>query len=225
MLLAASDTKRMTDMDVLAIDYAPPLPIWSRRPVRRAIAVLIPLILLTTIVARWGRPALSHARLLSHFYQCERYNPPPDLVVYDNNTASVAASVRPSTPWDGFYGIYSPPGRQPWPVLFLHKRTNSRGQRRLVVVEGWPVPIHKFGLTASVLRQSTPFTTPQMTVSNEMKMLPALVELGDRSLRWYAGQPDPADPAHFTIRYEINGTPGTVDGWLSDDDHVKLLQR
>lgn len=44
-------------------------------------------------------------------------------------------------------------------------------------------------------------------------------------LRLYAGQPDPADASHFTIRYESKGSGGTIDGWLRDGDSVKLQVR
>lgn len=39
--------------------------------------------------------------------------------------------------------------------------------------------------------------------------------LGD--IRWYAGQPDVTDPAHFTVDFEFAGRRGTVDGYLSAD--------
>ena len=44
-------------------------------------------------------------------------------------------------------------------------------------------------------------------------------------MRLYAGQPDPADASHFTIKYEIDHVPGTIDGWLQPDDTVKLQVR
>jgi hypothetical protein len=44
-------------------------------------------------------------------------------------------------------------------------------------------------------------------------------------LRIYAGQPDPADASHFTIAYTLDGTPGTIDGRLLDNDRVDLKPR
>jgi len=44
-------------------------------------------------------------------------------------------------------------------------------------------------------------------------------------LRIFAGQPDPTDASHFTIAYELDGVPGTIDGWLFDDDSVRLKPR
>jgi hypothetical protein len=41
----------------------------------------------------------------------------------------------------------------------------------------------------------------------------------------FAGQPDPSDPAHFTIGYQIWGQQDVLDGRLQDDDQVTLLPR
>jgi hypothetical protein len=44
-------------------------------------------------------------------------------------------------------------------------------------------------------------------------------------LRVFAGQPDPADPSHFTIAYDLDGRPGIIDGWLKPDGSVQLEPR
>lgn len=36
-------------------------------------------------------------------------------------------------------------------------------------------------------------------------------------VRFWAGQPDPADASHFTIPYDVDGRAGVIDGWLRDD--------
>jgi hypothetical protein len=41
-------------------------------------------------------------------------------------------------------------------------------------------------------------------------------------VRYYAGQADPLDESHFTIVYEADNAPGTIDGWLDDSDAVTL---
>jgi hypothetical protein len=43
--------------------------------------------------------------------------------------------------------------------------------------------------------------------------------------RFYAGQPDPADPTHFTIDYELDGERSTIDGWLRENSGVELAPR
>jgi hypothetical protein len=47
----------------------------------------------------------------------------------------------------------------------------------------------------------------------------------DEIMRIYAGQADPKDDAHFTIKYEIDNVPGTIDGRLEADDTVTLKVR
>lgn len=45
------------------------------------------------------------------------------------------------------------------------------------------------------------------------------------SVKVFGGQADPADPSHFTIAYTARGLPGTLDGWLTDNDAVTLKVR
>jgi hypothetical protein len=46
-----------------------------------------------------------------------------------------------------------------------------------------------------------------------------------KPLRIFAGQPDPTDSRHFTIRYELDSKSNTIDGWLMPDDTVELQPR
>jgi hypothetical protein len=43
-----------------------------------------------------------------------------------------------------------------------------------------------------------------------------------KSLRFYAGQADPKDPSHFTVDYDFDGQRGTIEGWLTDDDFLRI---
>jgi hypothetical protein len=55
---------------------------------------------------------------------------------------------------------------------------------------------------------------------------PGEVQFKPRGLfRIYAGRADPADKSHFTIDYELDGKPGTIDGWLREDDRIEMLPR
>ena len=45
------------------------------------------------------------------------------------------------------------------------------------------------------------------------------------ALRWYAGQCDPSDDSHFTINFQLDGKPGVLDGWLRNDDTIRLQLR
>jgi hypothetical protein len=44
-------------------------------------------------------------------------------------------------------------------------------------------------------------------------------------VRIFAGQPDPNDPGHFTIRYRMWGQEDVLDGRLLDNDQVTLMSR
>lgn len=50
-------------------------------------------------------------------------------------------------------------------------------------------------------------------------------EEGAIAVRFFAGQPDPADASYFTIGYAVDGVSGTINGWLGDDERVKLQVR
>ena len=43
-----------------------------------------------------------------------------------------------------------------------------------------------------------------------------------QAFRFYAGQPDPADPSHFTIDYDLNGKRGTLDGRLKPNGRLEF---
>lgn len=43
--------------------------------------------------------------------------------------------------------------------------------------------------------------------------------------RFYAAQVDAADASHFAIDYALDGEPGTIDGWLKDNDKLLLQPR
>jgi hypothetical protein len=45
------------------------------------------------------------------------------------------------------------------------------------------------------------------------------------NVRIFAGQPDPGDPSHFTIRYQMWGQEDIVDGRLDDHERITLTQR
>jgi hypothetical protein len=53
------------------------------------------------------------------------------------------------------------------------------------------------------------------------KPAPVVLDPRDR-FRFYAGQPDPADPGHFTIDYELDGVKGKIHGRLNNDGAVEL---
>jgi hypothetical protein len=110
-----------------------------------------------------------------------------------------------------------------WANVFLHSRTRPSGGERLVTVD-------LVNITSSLQIQIRFVTSASRSGSlygqpwRDPATLGMPFEQND-SFRLHAGQPDPADPSHFTIEYEINSGSRTIDGWLQDDDTVKLKVR
>ena len=112
---------------------------------------------------------------------------------------------------------------------FLGGRTSAGGNTRLIVVsthngfadeEG----VHRWvPLTHLVGTPATSNPASRITFQS-FPPLHVRLTMTDR-LRLFAGQPDPNDPSHFTIGYELNDVPGTIDGWLQDDDRLKFEYR
>jgi hypothetical protein len=83
----------------------------------------------------------------------------------------------------------------------------------------WPTPggwtISSIPLLAST-KPPLPEGSPPTPWSGSARRLDADPFVAMYKLRLFAGQPDPANPAHFTLRYELDNRPGTIDGYLLD---------
>jgi hypothetical protein len=137
---------------------------------------------------------------------------------------SAAAGWAPGTsPSTGPAGAAGPAGR---PIAFLHERRTPAGRRRLVVLWYDPDPIDGnpasgfAGLDAAVMVRPATWDRP----SDEVSLTPSSLSGTFGIVQWrpafrlYAGEPDPADESHFTLRYEAGGEAGTIDGWLKDPE-------
>ena len=116
-------------------------------------------------------------------------------------------------------------------TLFCHELRNKAGHRRLVVVQRMPREVgpfvYPFALDVALYapagwRRPITNVTKDPVPDHTAKMSGVNPLIPAHPLRFWAGQIDPADPGHFTIRYELGGVGGIVDGWLNDagDDVV-----
>jgi hypothetical protein len=139
---------------------------------------------------------------------------PVDLV--DGRVAVAAATPEPWRRfWIDRWGRATPTAVGNPAVLFLHGRATPSGTRCLVVIE-FALARSEHGphlcatlVEAGSLRRNARHHGP-FAVFEDADVCPSPRK------RFFAGQPDPDDESHFTIDYEIDGTRGTLDGWLSD---------
>jgi hypothetical protein len=124
------------------------------------------------------------------------------------------------------------------PYAFLHRRRAPGQAERLVSVEVQqydPEPPSGQHYELFALAQIPAFSLPdnENFSGRGARISNVLPEDGGGGLtldaggnfRLYAGQPDPADDSHFTIRYELNGKSDIIDGWLMSDETVNLQVR
>lgn len=115
------------------------------------------------------------------------------------------------------------------PVIFLGERTTPRGERQLICVTfsgfggntPWDVPTQPT-YPASQSAYEIIFAFSTWTVGSS-RTPPVLAVIGEhnvfsyvppRNLRFFAGQPDPKNLTRFTVRYDLNGQSGQLDGIL-----------
>lgn len=124
-------------------------------------------------------------------------------------------------------------------VAFMRERTRPDGLKRLVVfhLQARGPTLHQWlpftsvsttppggrmvvliELAADVLERAG--ARPQLS---SVETTPATIIVPYHApLTLFAGQPDPQDQSHFTIAYTAGSTRGTIDGWLANDDSVKV---
>jgi hypothetical protein len=139
-------------------------------------------------------------------------------------------------------------------LLFAHTLTSPGGNVRLVMLEmevklapgaapkdEFRVAINrrlKYRICETKLTVNTPQvlrdgTSLKIVQEGERNIIPVKWVDGtlraarpkECNLRVFAGQPDPQDPSHFTVEYEIDGVKEVIDGWLTDDDFLRVVPR
>lgn len=201
---------------------------------------LLVLTALVPVTLKYARSAAERVNLRRLYAACAATTVSPDTLVYDEDPARQKALLaqpdyrevgghhgsvvyRTIPRWEQFIaanqGRISTNG-----TIFLGERTTPSGQKHLVGVDitGWSRggPLILF----TYARTFTPVTfaqLPKMTSST-----PSLnLSRTEGILRLYAGQPDPDNPSHFTIRYTLDDQENIIDGWLKDDRSVLLEPR
>jgi len=115
-------------------------------------------------------------------------------------------------------------------AAFLHARTASDGKQHIVIVslsahQARKEDAHRVMELQPFGMEPQSWPNPQQVYSEFTGGKLTFHLAGDHVLRVFAGQPDPADPSHFTIRYHLNGREAFIDGWLDPGQKVRLVDR
>jgi hypothetical protein len=204
-------------------------------------------------VWHWRTPLWQWAQRAHVQRECMTYAPSPAHVVYEEAPDAAAAlialgggytRVKTGGNFNTPVAVHVPdrlttlsklttaPLRLRGATLFLHARTSPAGHRRIVVVQR---------VATTLVPAFVPYTDLEIILMEPSWRagLPRVLDPPDagriliahdldattRHLRIFAGQPDGDDGSHFTIVYESQGQRGTIDGWLRDDDTVRMKVR
>jgi hypothetical protein len=220
----------------LPLDYASP-PSQRRKPwLWIASAIVAALFAVTYFYLRIVASRRAGGPPIVQWYKsCASDAPPATAVAFDD----VPVLGYPSPPdsvitvgWDG----QSRRGRQPmywfnlrygggwpevWPddpVLFLHELNRPAQPPRLVLVHA---RVDENRQRTSVAIDATlmqaRFAVPRAAFECHGPVLVDLRAAATKPIRIYAGQVDPTNSAHFTIRYDLSGSTTTLNGWLKAD--------
>jgi hypothetical protein len=229
---------------VTQLDYATQPPPWYRRQdvlrwLRRIFFLLAGFLLIYVGYRAYMRVSMRYWQ-----GRAMRYSAPADQVVFEEEPAAASKFVAKDrryhrSPMHLAFAGYVPaefqglrPNWEPDAVAFLHER-RAGGTERIVSVEVGVGQAfnerHEVSLYALVIEPDA-LGAPKVV---GRALLPLPLHSIDRGrllseqplLRLYAGQRDSADPSHFTIRYELGGEGGAIDGWLRVDNSVSLKVR
>jgi hypothetical protein len=124
--------------------------------------------------------------------------------------------------WRNFYARWSGGGLVSVGTLFLHERTTHSGQRRLVAADLNSVQ----GTVITV--DTRVFSPPVALAAAKLEHVgTSAVSLAPdaEGIILYAGESDPNDLSHFTIRFALANKRGVLDGWLKEDGNVLIELR
>src|SRR5258706_5696008 len=204
------------------LDYAQS-PGWRQRKSLRRAVFAAGFLLLMLGSLKFVRPTWDHAWLLLYQGRCLNHIDASGTIAFSNS----ASTAQSEGDWERFYRLFSPPGGRHGAIVFVHELRRTDGTARLVAIEAdiqrgitsgalEPVPVR---FDSTVIEPSGALCRPQL-LSHGSWLSPL-----DITVRLHAGQPDSADPSHFTIAFDNGERGGTIDGWLQGDDTILLELR
>jgi len=234
----------MTDQPTAGIgtlEYAKRTPFRRRTWLRRGIIFAI--VLASAAAWHWGHDLRDRIVLLYRQHACLAYAAPPEQVVFDSNPARVAILARdrnyaivkgcafrmPPAQWDRYFaavGNSATSVNAQRAILFLHECRSPNGIRFMVELErtgganASAYFLQGYDVESNVVRPAGATHSAVYCPENFDVDVSDIISATD--IRIYAGQPDPSDPSHFTIRYESGGKIATASGRVDNNGHLSL---
>jgi hypothetical protein len=217
---------------------------WSRRRIVRWGGVTLCACVVVLVAWVYSRPWRVQGRYLFLQHECMVFERPADQVMFEEDEKAGLMLYKQGGGYvRGYFGgipraktqvvavafLSEPCSELHWTgsntSVFLHGRRSPAGHERLVNVS-----VHSgFGdggdgrWVPFCYSVGTPATWALGSQMTQASFIPKQVWLScDDRLRVYAGQADAKDESHFTMRYEINGAGGMIDGWLMDNDGIRI---
>lgn len=215
------------------LHYTPFVPWHGPKKVRQRIILLLLVALGIFTGVRWVPPVWHRIDVYWAQRQCLNYFAPQGQLIYATpagdrflrNETSAFRQPPPSCwlglgsslpdPWGGHFGPLAPA------PVFLHSRTIS-GRKRLVAVQFGEQVLNanlQLVLRCRIFDPATLFHDPRL-IDEESAAVAS--SLWTESAKVFAGKSDESDSSHFVIEITVDGQPKTIDGWLQNDDTVKL---
>jgi hypothetical protein len=152
----------------------------------------------------------------------------PSLAYEVGPSVSVPAVAHVSPAYE--YVLGGP--RPPTPLAFLHGRRTPKGGRWLVALSPRVIRFSTFRqfyfhFECQQARRGSASDGQPLAIMSHLNPPDPNSDPEDYPhvpLRLYAGQADPADESHFTVRYRVGDVTGTIHGWLEDDDDGKAAK-
>lgn len=226
----------MPGLNTPQIEYAPRPVRWLGRGRVRQLLLLCAVVVFGLCVWSWVPVVLRHVERIKAQRDCLAHTPPPQLVSFKAEGWSIVLIWSRPLEFDRL--LESSRGKSiPWTkvtprgaLLFLHERHMPNGPKRLVVVS-FDQKARSNPLSVQVMELGT--FRPLYVRSYDRSGFPQFWPKPDwgsqsepsKPFQIFEGRPDANDSTHFTIPYELDGQHGIVDGWLVEDQFVKLEVR
>jgi hypothetical protein len=191
------------------------------------------------LINLYGGVIWAELLFMHHRHQLATFVMPPESVAFDTNDRQPSRPLRGRAPLgakgQSINGLIAP-CRQYLPgelaavegTLFLHRLTRVGDGVSGIACVGVSGCDYQFqGKVDREVQLHITFCEPNRPSSHRFNGGTTATWYIDcpatDHLRFFAGQPDGSDLSHFTVRYELNGVPGVINGYLESTGILRLV--